>query len=63
MGIQALIYFFCTQNLKLIVWGFISQLGFTALKNKTIERLPVLRYQNNHYSVALALGLQRPTRP
>ena len=30
MGIQALIYFFCTQNLELIVWDFISQLGFTA---------------------------------
>ena len=35
MGIQALIYFFCTQNLELIVWDFISQLGFTASKNKT----------------------------
>ena len=39
MGIQALIYFFCTQNLKLIVWGFISQLGFTASENKT-EKAP-----------------------
>ena len=35
MGIQALIYFFCTQNLELIVWDFISQLGFTASENKT----------------------------